>query len=291
MTFETSVCGKWILAGEHAVLRGCPALVFPLRSKILKLAYTKNPAADLQLQLKGPHGAELQLLFFGVVERACTLRNISRASLNGSVEIENSIPIGAGMGASAALCVAVARWFGFLGYLPEEEFYDFAKNLENLFHGESSGVDIAVALSGKALRFLRQGQRTSFSVKWQPHWYISYSGQRGMTSECVTKVKAFIEADPDLGARVDQKMFRSVEMAEKALLSDSKESLHELVSAIQMAKSCFDQWGLTPIEHCQELLDHGAIAVKPTGSGGGGYVLSLWLGPVPDSLSERLIQC
>ena len=36
--------GKWILLGEHAVLRGCPALVFPLPSFFLKL--TVEPRAS-----------------------------------------------------------------------------------------------------------------------------------------------------------------------------------------------------------------------------------------------------
>jgi mevalonate kinase len=33
----------------------------------------------------------------------------------------------------------------------------------------------------------------------------------------------------------------------------------------------------------------GAAAVKPTGSGGGGYVLSLWAGEVPASLKAQLV--
>ena len=37
--FNTRTYGKWILAGEHAVLRGCPALAFPLTSRSLHLEY------------------------------------------------------------------------------------------------------------------------------------------------------------------------------------------------------------------------------------------------------------
>lgn len=31
--FQTTTYGKWILAGEHAVLRGHSALVFPIKEK------------------------------------------------------------------------------------------------------------------------------------------------------------------------------------------------------------------------------------------------------------------
>jgi mevalonate kinase len=35
----------------------------------------------------------------------------------------------------------------------------------------------------------------------------------------------------------------------------------------------------------------GAVAVKPTGSGGGGYVLSLWTTQPPEELLSKLIPC
>ncbi|MFN7905909.1 MAG: hypothetical protein ACK5P5_12075, partial [Pseudobdellovibrionaceae bacterium] len=38
-------CGKWILAGEHAVLRGSEAVVFPLKSARLKLVLTAKKTA------------------------------------------------------------------------------------------------------------------------------------------------------------------------------------------------------------------------------------------------------
>src|SRR5207247_9623027 len=40
--FHTRTFGKWILAGEHAVLRGSPALAFPLRARGLELRHSSN---------------------------------------------------------------------------------------------------------------------------------------------------------------------------------------------------------------------------------------------------------
>ncbi|MFS4460231.1 mevalonate kinase [Bdellovibrio sp. HCB2-146] len=278
INFSCKAFGKWILAGEHAVLRGVPALVFPLKSRVLELSYARSES-PLELKLQGDHGKELQLLVWGVLEKACEAKNIKRTDLKGTLLLESTIPVGAGMGASAALCVALTRWLGFLGYVKESEYYEFARSLENLFHGESSGVDIAVALTGEGLRFVRDGERTSLETKWQPNWFISYSGKRGVTVDAVNKVKELIAADPVLGKKIDDEMAKAVQLAEQALQLPESEGKTLLIKALDLAGQCFEQWGLNegaPAKHLALLRENGAIAVKPTGSGGGGYVLSLW---------------
>lgn len=291
--FSCRAFGKWILAGEHAVLRGVPALVFPLESRDLKLDYVAG-SQSLELHLGGKHGSDIQLLFWGVLEKACEALEISRSDFRGSLKIDSSIPVGAGMGASAALCVAVTRWLGFLGYVKESDFYEFARRLENLFHGESSGVDIAVALSGEGLRFVRDGERKSLALGWKPQWYISYCGKRGVTVDAVNKVKSLIARDPVLGKKLDQQMAEAVLLAEKSLQMDSAEGLPLLIQAIDLAGDCFEKWSLNegaPEAHLKWLRQNGALAVKPTGSGGGGYVLSLWNQPPSQNVLRELISC
>jgi mevalonate kinase len=294
-TFSVSVPGKWILAGEHAVLRGVPALVFPLRSRTLELKYAANNDKDLILNLQGDHGRDLQVLVWGVVDRACELKKIKRAVLHGELWLTSSIPVGAGMGASAALCVAVTRWLNFLGIVEESELFEFARTLENLFHGESSGVDIAVSLSAEGLHYERNGERRALKPAWQPQWYISYSGQRGITFECVNKVKEMIAADPGRGAELDQRMRSAVATCEAALAAVSAaEGLEMLKAGIDQAAQVFEAWGLSegaPAAHMRMLREHGAYAVKPTGSGGGGYILSLWTKAPDADIASKLIPC
>ncbi|MES2966005.1 MAG: hypothetical protein V4760_19135, partial [Bdellovibrionota bacterium] len=161
------------------------------------------------------------------------------------------------------------------------------------FHGESSGVDIAVAISGRGLHFERSGERYAFDANWTPEWYISYSGKRGVTSECVSRVKELWARDNALGEKIDRDMKDAVVRAQKALSAEpGEESFDQLASAIDLARSCFEHWGLTSGmigAHMQMLMSQGAYAVKPTGSGDGGYVLSLWRKAPPTELRSQLI--
>lgn len=289
--YQTETYGKWILAGEHAVLRGSPAVAFPLTSRSLKLEYTPSNE-PLAVEFAGEHGADLNLLFYGVLENALSKLRVAEPQ-TGTFRITSTLPVGAGLGASAALCGAVGRWCGEgQGWIKPDEVYEFSRKLEDLFHGESSGVDLAVSLSAQGVRFVRGGERSILKPSWWPKLYLSYSGQRGMTSDCVAKVKKMFIDDPLKAEALDAKMRESVQMVEVALEDTTANGWEMLRRAITMANSCFTEWGLSTGElkkHLHDLHKAGASAVKPTGSGGGGYVLSLWKDDPPASLSKILV--
>jgi mevalonate kinase len=274
-----SACGKWILAGEHSVLRGAEALVFPFVGGKIQLAF-QDGTEPLSLQFTGNKGQELELLSWGVIERALSRVGQNLSTVRGVLRIESNLPIGAGLGASAALCVVIGRWCMGQGWLTQNELYEFSRNLENMFHGESSGVDIAVAIANRGLAFTRHQRPLPLELKWQPKLYLSYCGQRGVTSECVSKVKQLIDRNPVLGEEIDRKMIEASRLGKLALIeSDEADGFAVLIESIHLAKHCFEQWGLTNGamgQHLQALSEAGAVAVKPTGSGGGGYALSLW---------------
>ncbi len=290
VSFKTRTYGKWILAGEHAVLRGCPALAFPLITRYLELDYQPEKT-NLEVDFRGEHGAELKLLFYGVIENAMSRLKVQEP-LHGRFELTNLLPVGGGLGASAALCGAVARWCEAQGWIASLEVYEFACRLEDLFHGESSGVDLAVSLSAQGLRFVRNGERIPVALKWWPRFYLSYCGQRGMTAECVNKVKRLFASSPQRAEALDQQMRHAVDQAQSALSHVTVTAPGELVAALDLAQNCFAEWDLSGGDmgnHIRELRTAGAIATKPTGSGGGGYVLSLWKQDPPLALAGRLI--
>lgn len=287
--FNTTTYGKWILAGEHAVLRGCPALAFPLTTRSLDLQFTPGKQA-LEVEFSGEHGQELKLLFYGVLENALARLKVPEPP-HGRFILHSTLPVGAGLGASAALCGAVSRWCEAQGWIQTDEVYEFARRLEDLFHGESSGVDLAVSLSSQGVRFVRGGERSNVHPRWWPRLYLSYCGSRGMTSDCVNKVKRLFETDPERARRLDERMRQAVELAQTALLGEPEEGFKRLREALQLGQECFQSWGLAGGDlgaHIQMLERSGAAAVKPTGSGGGGFALSLWDRQPPADLSQLL---
>lgn len=287
--FSTQTFAKWILAGEHAVLRGCPAIAFPLTNRSLQLSF--KPFDGYQVDFAGPNGEELRLLFHGVIENA--MRHLNRTEpLKGHFLIESTLPVGAGLGASAALCGAVGRWCESQDWIASDQVYEFSRKLEDLFHGESSGVDLAVSLSAQGIRFVRGGERRPIKPVWWPKIYLSYSGARGMTSDCVNKVKRLFTTDETKAIEIDARMREAVQISEGALLDSSSQAFSDLQAALKLAGQCFHEWGLSSGDlgqHMEMLEKAGAKAVKPTGSGGGGYVLSLWKTDPPPALRDILI--
>lgn len=284
--FETVVHGKFIVAGEHAVLRGSPALVFPLRCRSLTLKYAPARRA---LEIQSRQEGQVELIAMGLVEKALSLLEHSKTELQGVLSFDNSIPVGSGLGASAALCVSVTRLLEWKGWLNSDQVYEFARELENLFHGESSGVDIAVASSNTPILFERGGRREAFTPVWSPNWALSHCGARGLTSDAISRVKTLLALEPERAAALDTKMKSSVLAACEALSApEGARSTALLARALNEAAECFRGWGLTTgllDQKVAELTAQGAAAAKPTGSGLGGYVLSLWQQEPPKDLN------
>lgn len=305
--FHTRVYGKWILAGEHTVLRGGSALVFPVFQKFVEFTYKWTPlffdfstfdaqeagaSGELSVEFTGEQSSEWEVVFWAALEKALGLIGRTRSHVGGNLRVDSHLPVGAGLGASAALCVGIARLFTYLGWLNSSEQFEFARNLENVFHGESSGADIAASSLGQGILFERNQAPKPLKMTWTPKWYLTYSGRRGITAECVAKVKDLLASQPQRMAQIDELMRQSVAMATRALAGPKESGIQLLAEAICQAARCFEAWGLMDenlVKERDRLHNAGALASKPTGSGNGGFVLSLWsTEPPTDGLGQMI---
>ncbi len=254
-----NVFGKCILAGEHAVVRGHRALVTPLFSRSLTLNWERSSKPDIEIS--GPL-AEPFLLALQKAQETWALKNGWKFSLH------SNIPPRAGLGSSAALSVAIAQ-FLVQEKIADEEIYSLGLELENLFHGKSSGIDVAAVLATAPI-FFQAGKATPLESSWRPSLYLFDSGLRSPTKAAVEKVMKLARVD------LDAQMEDSVAKLEVAF---QREDLSLLAAAFEQASDCFKSWELIPQvmqEQMETLRKRGALAAKPTGSGDGGFILSVW---------------
>jgi mevalonate kinase len=105
---------------------------------------------------------------------------------------------------------------------------------------------------------------------------LTETGESGDTEECIERVLRIKKGDRDLFYELDSNMDEASKGIAEALESGDKELL---IKSFDLASSVFESWGLVTSlmkSLMEELKEKGALAVKPTGSGMGGYVLSVW---------------
>ena len=252
--------GKLILCGEHAVVYGHPALA---------LAVDRGTAVAL-VGRTGPTG-----LVSGVADQR--LAEVLRAVLPAEglgVSIVSDVPIGRGMGSSAALAVALIRAKAALRgeSLSPEQVFEKAFAVERVFHGNPSGLDHAVAARGGLLRYRRISSGTgSFESVPTPQWSLVVldSGVCGDTRELVAGVASRRpRMDPVLD-RIGGLVDRAGEvLADPAALGPLLTENHALLREIGVSTPTLD-------DLVDLALSAGAYGAKLSGAGGGGVVIAL----------------
>jgi len=321
MSYRITVYGKWILAGEYSVLRGSPAIAFPLYSQFIKLGYNKGEVRKkLQiievdsvdgvdfllksLDKKDPiftKKTQLTILFNSVLDQALQKISKSYLDLYGVIKLYSGISFGSGLGGSAVICVLIGKLFHSLGWVKKKDLFTFCHSLENNLHGQSSGLDVAIVLAKKPILYQLESKYKKNEVNseikelsflWKPIIFLSYSGSQSATKENIKKVNLLWKNNLKKATVLQQKMKEAVWMAKKGLMADQNHGLNFLIQSFNLAEECFFKWGLITDgmkDHINFLKKKGAIAIKPTGSGSGGFILSLWDKKPPQQLNKLLI--
>ena len=273
--------GKWILTGEHTVLRGGGAVVFPSSEFYLEVIFKEEPPP--LLNIKAPWPKKYHFVFERALLKA--LKLIGKNPKGAAFELQGNIPLAKGLGSSAVFCLGLAQVFHSLGWLGESEILNLARTLEDEFHHKSSGADIQAVYHQKPILFKSFNEVEVLTPAWRPHFRLTDSGLFCDTKTCVKKVYDLHQTQKTLALSIDEMMKKSVLLCLEAL--SSKEGLPLLIEGMNLAQGCFKKWGLCgepELLVLNQLKEKGALACKPTGSGGGGFILSLWESKPPFTL-------
>lgn len=219
---------KLILSGEHAVVHGAPALamavdyhvtaeVVPQQAKAVTLAIpqfdfqrTLDTTAlnDVRERIQQQYKLFLQnkIAINEVLSKPVELIEYALSIILSTYQIQagmkltltSTVPIGCGMGSSAAAIVstmyAVTSLVGF--NLPTQELYPLALTAENMQHGYSSGLDLHLAFQGGCL--YRHGTQLSpRPIATMPLYLVNTGVPTVTTGQCVAAVRPYFTGEKD----------------------------------------------------------------------------------------------
>ncbi len=280
---------KLILVGEHWVLDGARALAIGLPSLAVDVELTLDPTvAGVQVDSPAPE----QALLGAAAMATLALAQVGVAT-GAQVRVDSQVPLRRGLGSSAALAVALVRAADAAVGRPAagvEEVGLRAKDLEDLIHGRSSGLDPAAAAtgsnrtadgpgSGGVLFCSGRVERRLGPVHANLRkfcWLLMDLGQGQPTREAIAIASA-------RRAAMDPAQRQALADATSAAADQAADGLEtgdfaKLASALRSAAAVLEPLGVinAPMERCiAQALAHGALAAKQTGAGLGGVILAL----------------
>ncbi|MEL6182600.1 MAG: mevalonate kinase [Myxococcota bacterium] len=273
-----SGCAKVILFGEHAVVYGQPALAAALAS-----------GATAHRVERGTQGPTLEVPAWNVTAQpgdgtrlgdaleaiAGVIAQHSGALPNAHLCLAFDVPVGAGLGSSAAMAVAIAR--AMLPGASDDVVLQAAEASERIFHGDPSGVDHTTSTLGGMLRFRRSATPPFVPLDGvAPLPVIVAQMEPGAdTGVMVSGVRARLDQEPEVGTQLLEWMGLLTHHAETALIQGDRLRLGRLMN---LAHGALVSLGVsTPAldRGCHIARQAGAYGAKLTGAGGGGCLIAL----------------
>ncbi len=261
MMTRASAPGKLILSGEHAVVYGHRAVAAAVSLETTVTLHDRpGPSAIDRSDLRD---ARLWPALAPLIPPDGV-----------GVSIASTLPVGCGLGSSAALAVALVRALARRDGREAsfEECYERGFVVERAFHGTPSGVDHTVSARGGVLVYRRASSTSvaSFAPVALPRplrLVVADTGSPGDTAAMVAAVRARAPtaALDAIGALTEQ-VVRGLERGEAvgALLDEN----HRLLQAIGVSTEALDRV-------VAAMRAAGAAGAKLAGAGGGGVAFAL----------------
>lgn len=280
---SASSCGKAIIVGEHAVVYGTHAVAIPLKQ--MRMHITIKPfansladmhAAEFHLKLSGK---EVSSRIAGVIPDTLDLFEYPHFSLN--AKGHSHLPIGAGLGSSASLCIAILRALAASTNtkLSTARLAVLANALEARFHGNPSGLDTMVVAHEAPVYFAKNQTKgvelidvkKPESKAW--HFALIDSKVRASTLSMIKIAEPYFKG-PDSDKRLAlfddlaKAVKKGFESGDTPSVKDAMNTCHRLLKDAGVVTP--------PLESIiKQSLELGVLAAKTTGAGGGGSILCL----------------
>jgi mevalonate kinase len=276
--------GKIILLGEHSVVYGFPALAAAL-DRGVRIGAVPTPAGgtlrvDLpawNVKLTASDDHQLATALAAIAD------NLELGRPPVTLVGDAQIPPGAGLGASAAFAVAIAR--ALIDYRARRDapkgtevappsaadVIAAANASEEIVHGRASGVDVALATHGGVGVFRKASGLRPIQIP-QLRVLVGPSGAPRSTAAMVAKVAENAHDDSDERLR---ELGSLTDTGTSALLA---KDLTGLGHAMDRAHTLLADLGVaTPLldSLCSSARKAGAYGAKLTGAGGGGAVIAI----------------
>ena len=274
--------GKLILVGEHAVVYGHPAISLAIDRGTEAMARRRPGPSGLDRSEVVEHDGQIHA--FPADPRLGPALATVLPSEGVGLALRSNLPIGRGMGSSAALAIATLRALADLdaSILDPETCISKGFLVERVFHGNPSGLDHTVSSRGGAIRYRRGPDGLSHRPLCLSalRLVVLDSGAPGDTAVMVAGVASRRpRVDPAL-SRIGDLVERVAAILEApgapdlAALGEALTENHALLREIGVSTPDLDRLvGLA--------LGAGALGAKLAGAGGGGVVIALVSDPEP----------
>ncbi|MEN4007194.1 MAG: mevalonate kinase [Methanobacteriaceae archaeon] len=285
MQVTASAPGKAILFGEHAVVYGKPAIAMAL-NKRAQVKVTERLDNKIQVNIRDLGIKGYINLGENTVTSNSPKKGILKYVLNSvksvhqgsglDICIDVNVPIGGGLGSSAAVTVAlIAAVSKFNNIdLKKKEIARLAHKVELEVQNYASPLDTSISTYGGLIYLKNAKKIISLDINHNIPLVIGSTNQRGDTGKLIEAVKIRKESYPEIINPVIDSIESLTIEAKEAILNNDKKRIGELMN---INHGLLDALGVNTLELSNMVYTArvaGASGSKITGAGGGGSIIS-----------------